>query len=436
MVGGWVRDRLLGVPAGDVDLEVHGLSVADLEAALSRLGSVAHIGRAFAVLRIKGIDVDIAWPRDAEPAPVSGEAPALAHAFERASRRRDLTMDSMGWDPLSGALYDPHGGRADLERGVLRATDARRFGDDPVRALRVARFTARFDMRADDELRALCAAQALDSAVESVPGERIFDELRKLLLAPAPPSRAFEFMRAQGLLRFMPELAVLVGVPQDPEWHPEGDVFTHTLLVVDEAASLRRGDASRDLKLMLGALCHDLGKPETTSRDDDGRVRSRGHERLGAARARGFLERLRASGAVVAAVEALVRDHLAPTNFEKGGARDAAYRRLARRLEECGADLELLLDVATADHLGRTTADARARRFAAGEAFRARIDAMQIRERGVAPAVLGRHVLARGIARGPEVGRILRRCLEIQDETGWSDPDRLLDRALGTRGRQ
>ena len=495
VVGGWVRDRLLGVPSKDVDIEVFGLDAERLEALLAGFGSVHAVGRAFGVFRVGGIDVDFSLPRrDSKRGPGHrgfDVTPDPSLGFAQAARRRDLTVNSIGIDPLTGEVLDPHGGRRDLERGVLRATDPERFPEDPLRGLRVAQLTARLEMAPDAELVALC--RALD--LGELSGERVFDELAKLLLRAARPSIGFRFLEDSGQLRFFPELDALRGVPQDPEWHPEGDVWVHTLMVLDAAAALRGGgagpgghdsgpstrppgadaspdpgphgaggtthasdDAARspddatgvdgatspvgdgtrsrnageDLALMLGALCHDLGKPATTERVD-GRIRSYRHDVAGVAPTRALLGRMRAPGALVDRVAALVEHHLAPALFVKNAATAKGYRRLARKLERAGVGIELLVRVARADHLGRTTADALAGRFEAGDAFLAGARSHSVEYAAPRDAVLGRHLVARGMKPGPGFAPILERCREIQDETGWTDPERILDRALAGR---
>ena len=216
VVGGWVRDRLRGDTdaGGDLDLEVYGLDAAACEQLLSHYGRVRRIGRSFPILRASGIDADVSLPRR-ESARGSLDAAEPALDFADAARRRDLTVNSIGWDPLADELLDPLGGAADLEAGVLRASDAARFGDDPLRGLRVATFRAALDLEPDAALRDLCAA--LDLA--ALPAERVFHELSKLLFTKHP-SRGLAFLRETGLLRFLPALAATVDVPQDPVWHP------------------------------------------------------------------------------------------------------------------------------------------------------------------------------------------------------------------------
>ena len=497
VVGGWVRDHLLGIDSKDVDIEVSGLSVERLEAVLARLGSIIEVGRAFGVFRVAGLDVDFSLPRrDSKRGPGHrgfDVVPDPSLEFAEAARRRDLTVNSIGIDPITGEVLDPHGGCTDLERGVLRATDPAHFPEDPLRGLRVAQLAARLEMEPDCALVALC--RTLD--LSELSGERIFEEFRKLLLRAARPSLGFKVLEATGQLRFFPELDALRGVEQDQEWHPEGDVWVHTLMVLDAAASLRggceRGDdgpeadeadeageadeadgrrgtcasherrvglavdapsprsvgeedePSRDLRpqaaaldsrgggddlaLMLAALCHDLGKPATTERID-GRIRSHRHDVAGVAPTRALLGRMHAPSALTDKVAALVEHHLAPALFIGNGATAKAYRRLARKLARSGASIDLLVRVARADHLGRTTEDAIAGRFDAGDAFLAAARDHCIDRQAPRDVVLGRHLIERGLRPGPEFTPILERCRDVQDETGWTDPQPILDRVL------
>lgn len=431
VVGGWVRDRLRGTRSKDVDIEVFGLEVERIEAVLAQFGKVLEIGRAFGVFRVAGLDVDFSLPRrDSKRGPGHrgfDVVPDPSLDFTEAARRRDLTVNSIGLDPLTGEVLDPHGGCGDLERRVLRATDPEHFCEDPLRGLRVVQLAARLEMEPDDVLVALC--RTLD--LSELSGERIFEEFRKLLLRAARPSLGFRVLEATGQLRFFPELDALRGVEQDPEWHPEGDVWVHTLMVVDAAASLRAGHETGgdDLALMLAALCHDLGKPGTTERID-GRVRSYRHDVAGVAPARALLGRMRAPPALTDGVAALVEHHLAPALFIRSGATGKAYRRLARKLARAGTSIELLVRVARADHLGRTTEDAIAGRFEAGDAFLAASRDHAIDRAAPRDVVLGRHLIERGFSPGPDFAPVLERCRDVQDETGWTDPQRILDQVL------
>ncbi len=429
IVGGYVRDRMLGLDeTGDPDLEVFGLDIRRLERALRPLGRPHRVGRAFPVLRIGALHLEIALPRRESKTGLGHlgfEAIADPRlSFPEAARRRDLTLNAMGLDPLTGELLDPFRGAADLEAGVMRATDAARFPEDPLRGLRVAAFAARFGFVADRELIRLCAGLDLSELSQ----ERILDELLKILHAPTP-SAGFRFLAHTGLLRFLPEVAALAGTPQDPEHHPEGDVFEHTLQVLDQAARRPMPPEERTA-FLFAALCHDFGKPATTRARETGRITSWGHDAEGAKVARGFLERLRAPRAVTDVVEVLTRRHLAPALFPRQGAKPAAYRRLARELAAAGTTLETLLQLSTADRLGRGTAIARAGRFPEGETFRRRAEEAGVLRSEAPDAVQGRHLVARNVPPGPEIGRLLEKSREIQDRTGETDPERILDQVM------
>lgn len=414
IVGGYVRDRLLGRESKDVDVEVYDLDLEALEGVLAAFGPVTTIGRAFGVLRVKGLDVDFSLPRRDSKIGAGHKGfevtadPGLD--FSEASRRRDLTINAIGLDPLTEEILDPLGGREDLQAGVLRAADAAHFAEDPLRAVRVAQFAARFSMQPDAELEALCAELDLSE----LSAERVYDELRKLLLKGERPSLGFEFLRRTGLLRFFPELQALVDVPQDAEWHPEGDVWIHSMMVIDEAAQ-QRDDAGEDaLAFMLGALCHDLGKPETTVHVD-GRVRSPGHDKRGIPHTEKFLGRFKTPNELVTRVCALVEHHLAPAHFVKHGATAKGYRRLARKLQAAGVTMELLWRVARADHFGRTTPEAVARKFPSGDIFLEKAAELLVDQRGPDAFVARVPVLDHCAAHGDTADEAVREVVDAAE---------------------
>lgn len=428
VVGGTVRDAWLGydLTSVDYDIEVYGLDASALRAQLEQHGRVDAVGQAFTVFKLSGLEgidqaVDVSIPRsDSKIGPghrgiaVVGD-PELS--IEAASRRRDFTMNALLYDPRAHAILDPFGGCADLEARCLRAVDPKTFGEDPLRALRAVQFAARFEFDVDVDTARLCASMPL----EELPAERIFGEIEKLLMQSRRPSIGLALMAEWGMLpRLAPELIPLADTPQDPEWHPEGDVWTHTLMVVDEAARLRDDlEHPRALTVMLGALCHDLGKPPTTE-FIDGRVRSRGHEEAGIAPTLALLDRWNVHSLlgydVRAQVVALVADHLKPGQlyYDKERVGDGAIRRLARR-----CDAELLYRVSRADCLGRGGD------FApdAMEWFRRRVQELGATSKGPEPLIGGRDILAMGVAAGPRVGEILHAIYERQLDGGLSTPE-------------
>ncbi len=428
LVGGYVRDSLLGLHPKDIDIEVFGLSLDRLIAVLREFGQVDAVGRSFGVLKIRDLDVSVPR-RDSKAGPGHKGflvEPDPSMTFPEAARRRDFTINAMGQDPLTGELLDPFRGQEDLANSFLRRTDPESFDEDPLRFLRAAQFLARFELTPEPDL--LNAARASRHTLLELPKERVFEELVKLLLKGRRPSLGLAYLRQTGLDEVLfPEISALAGCPQDPEWHPEGDVFVHTCLALDVAAGLRSGQRDADLVLMLGVLCHDLGKPPTTA-FEDGRWRSRSHEQAGLVPTRLLLERLKAPVATLEAVLALVADHLAPAHFAKSRPGPKAYRRLARKLGDGGTNMEMLHRVAMADHFGRTTKDALAREFPAGADFLAAARAVAVEKAPEPDVVMGRHLIARGLKPGPAFSSILDRCREIQYETGLTDPDAILAR--------
>ncbi len=417
LVGGAVRDALLGLPHKDLDVEVFGLALAPLKEALRSLGRVDAVGEAFTVFKVSGLEgaegaVDVSLPRrDSKAGPghrgiaVAGD-PDLG--VEEAARRRDFTINAVMFDPFAGAMIDPFGGQRDLAERVLRAVDPATLGEDPLRALRAVQLAARFELQVEPRTAALCAAMPL----AELPRERIFGEIEKLLLRSRRPSIGLGLLREWGLLPAVaPELVPLLTTPQDPEWHPEGDVWTHTLMAVDQAVALADGlDGPRALAVMLGTLCHDLGKPGTTEMRE-GRLRSYGHEEAGLPPTIALLDRWnvhRLHGYDVRAqVLGLVGNHLKPGQLydDRERVSDGAIRRLAGKCEP-----DLLYRVARADCLGRTGDFPPV----AMEWFLERVRQLEVAERPPEPVLKGRHVVALGVPPGPEVGRIVRAVYERQ----------------------
>jgi tRNA nucleotidyltransferase (CCA-adding enzyme) len=410
IVGGWCRDRLLGRGSKDIDLEVFGLPAERLRALLERFDTVHTVGEAFTVYKVGPIDV--ALPRRESKIArghrgfeVRGD-PAMS--FEDAARRRDFTINAIGFDPVTDQWLDPFGGRADLDRRLLRAVDRGTFGDDSLRVLRAVQFAARFELAVDALTAALCRAIPLDD----LPAERLWGEIEKLLLHARRPSIGFGV--ALDLLvvdRLFPELGALVGCEQEPDWHPEGDVWVHTLLVIDNAVGQSGDlDRARKITIMLGAVCHDFGKPATTA-FLDGRIRSFNHEEAGVEPALRFLDRLNVHTIdgfpVRTQVVGLTAHHLKPGMWHKTRDQvgDGAFRRLAQKV-----DLELLARLARADCMGRTG------QFdcAAMDWFVTRARALGVEHRPPGPLLLGRHLLALGVEPGPRVGDVLKRVYERQ----------------------
>jgi tRNA nucleotidyltransferase (CCA-adding enzyme) len=336
--------------------------------------------------------------------------------FKEAARRRDLTINSIAMDPFTGEIIDPFDGKGDCENKILRATDSEKFLEDPLRALRVAQFISRFDMKPDETLNLLCTQADLSE----LPGERIFEEFRKLLLGNFP-AKGLQALKDWGLLKFFPELQAMVNCPQESEWHPEGDGFTHSLLSIQRAREM-----TDDFVLLMAVLCHDLGKPLCTD-FIEGRLRSRKHEEAGEAPTRSFLNRLRAPNDMIEKIVKLVIKHLTPHHFSKQkDIGPSAFRRLAREMGEVGLTLQDIELVARSDHFGRTTPDAIARKFPAGDLFLEKARELNVEVKSDPDVVMGRHLIELGMNPSPEFGKILKECRKTQDERGFKDPKEIL----------
>ena len=414
VVGGWVRDRLLDHEpdrSKDLDMEVFGIPAADLQGLLAPFGEVAPIGQSFPVYKIGAIDIGL--PRRESKAGrghkgfvVEGD-PAMS--LEDAARRRDFTVNAISWDPLTGEYVDPFHGRDDLERKILRVVDPQTFADDSLRVLRAVQFAARFELTLDGNTKDLCRSIRLDD----IPPERLWTEIEKLLLRASRPSIGFALMRELDVIdQLFPELKALIGCEQEPEWHPEGDVWVHTLMVIDQARTriddLDRADA---ITVMLAAVTHDFGKPKTTALID-GRIRSLNHEEEGVEPAATFLDRLNIHSMdgkdVRRQVLGLTAHHLKPGMLHKvrHELTDGAFRRLSQKV-----DLELLARVAKSDCLGRTPGEFDC---SAMDWFLEKARDLGVDRSPPKPLLLGRHLLELGMRPGPEMGALLKQIYERQ----------------------
>ncbi len=429
-VGGMVRDHVWGLDPKDFDIEVSGLQANQLKEVLSQFGEVDAVGKQFGVYKLHHMNADFSLPRLENKVGTGHKdfdvLPVIDLSLDERCRRRDLTMNAMEMDPFTLKLDDPFNGQEDMKAKRLRATDPKKFVEDDLRAVRVAQFVSRFpEMVPDAELVQLCSQADLSH----LPGDRIWEEFKKMLLKGSRPDLGLEHLEKSGLLKFFPELAATVGCEQHPVFHAEGDVFTHTKMVLKVASTLKTGDTEDDLVLMFAALCHDLGKPPTTVYSHEKkRLVSNGHDDAGVKPAEEFLKRLNAPLWVVKAVGVLVREHLKPFMLIKEKAGRKAYVKLTRRMD--GVSLNLLANVAIADSEGRICYD---------EKHQTREDIRQFLENAAEAVgeenfdkvpedvVKGRHLLDKGMAPGPMIGQILQECRAYQDETGERDPSKILD---------
>jgi len=418
VVGGWVRDRLLGLASTNVDIEVFGVPAEALRVLLEPFGRVEAVGASFQVFKVA--DVDVSLPRrDSKSGrghrgfAVTGD-PSMS--IEEAARRRDFTINAISWDPLTDEYLDPFRGRDDLSRRLLRMVDPSTFPEDSLRVLRAVQLAARFSLSIDPQTRDLCRTIPLDD----LPAERVWGEIEKLLMQAERPSIGLALaLELQVIEKLFPELFALVGCVQEPEWHPEGDVWVHTLQVVDQART-RIADLPRPqaITVMVGALAHDLGKPATTA-FIDGRIRSIDHEEQGVAPATAFLDRLNIYTIdgydVRHQVLGMTAQHLKPGMWFKvrDEVGDGAFRRLAQKV-----DLELLARLAKSDCLGR---DPGTFNCQAMDWFLDRARTLGVEHRPPGPILLGRHLIELGVRPGPAMGDILKAVYEQQLDGKVSD---------------
>jgi len=419
VVGGAARDMLVGqmrgkpISAKDVDIEVFGMEPGAIRALLESRHSVDATGASFEVLKahVKGTKhpLDVSVPRR-EKAIGEGHRDFEVSAdptmsFAEAARRRDFTIGAMGFDPLTGELLDPYGGAADLAAGVLRhVSDA--FDEDPLRALRAARFAARFGLEVHPETVEKC--RGLRAQGELLPVERRWGEIEATMSQAPTPGRALHVLDEIEWIDMFGPLADLRGVEQDPHWHPEGDVFTHTAHVLDYwAEHLKTGDEEIDMIVSTAAMCHDLGKPGT-SVVKDGRITSYNHEAAGVVPTKELLEGL-GQVALAKKVVPLVENHLAPIQLFEAGASDKAVRRLSTKVD----DLSLLAAVCEADQGGRPPLDpARAREATAWLMERA--SALGVDQGPPKALARGDHLIEMGLKPGPEFKELLGQAWEAQ----------------------
>ena len=406
LVGGCVRDALRGVPAHDFDVEIYGIAPDALLSLLSSRWTLNQVGASFGVVKLSHHDIDIALPRRENLIGRGHRDFAIAAdpqmPVREAAARRDFTINAILLDPLTGEVVDPWGGRADLERGILRHVSDH-FSEDPLRVMRAMQFLARFPLTPAPETVALCATMPQDA----LPFERLAAEWEKLLLQGEKPSRGLAFLRACGWIHGYPELEAMIGCPQNPAFHPEGDVWRHTCLALDAAVALRRENREDNLLLTLAALTHDVGKPLTTRTGPRGTLVSYGHEVEGLPLVERFVSRLWNQPKLVQQVVRLVRAHMRPVRMVLDACGPKAYRRLSLEVVR----LDLLADLVECD-IRATLAPPE--RLDLVKRFREKTAKLSIAASPPEPLVLGRDLIARGMAPGPAFKPILDACFDAQ----------------------
>jgi len=410
LIGGAVIDSLMNRPIKDWDVEVHGLSVNQITDILKELNLPCNmVGQSFGVIKtlINGVDIDLSVPRTENRVGVGHKGfnvelnPNLTP--KEAARRRDLTINAMYKDLYTSELIDPFNGLDDLNKGIIRATNPDTFIEDPLRVLRIMQLLPRKGKVVDPHTLELC--RGMVGEFKHLPKERIFEEWYKLLMMSDKPSLGLTFLKDSGWIIHFPELMNLIGCPQNPLWHPEGSVWNHTLMVLDNAAKLRHM-VPEELRLayMFGALLHDIGKPSTTLAD----LTAHGHDEAGVPLTLTFMKRITNDKGLLDLVPKIVKYHMRPGQLHRSEAKLSAWKRL-----HCKLRLDLLGYISKADSAGRPNRDVLNDNH---EPSKICFDLHESLGVEIEPLVKGRDLIALGMEPGPHFGTILRGCMEMQLE--------------------
>ena len=428
MVGGFVRDYLLNNQCFDVDIEVYGISSELLFKELSKKFNVLQVGKNFPVFKVvvelnnikQTFDVAIARTENKQGIGHKGfivkENSFLS--FKQVAHRRDFSVNAMGIDVSNNLLLDPYFGENDLQNKILKHVSPA-FSEDPLRVLRAAQFCARFNFSLDQETLRLC--KSLRDELFTLSSERIFEEFKKILFAKTP-SIGLKILYNTDALILFPELFSLMGCPQEPQWHPEGDVWIHTLMVIDEARKLiNEEDISYDEKLiiMMAALCHDFGKPLTTI-IKDGCIKSPAHENAGELPTKSFLTKVGFPKKYYEDVVSLVKEHLKPYQLykERDKISTSAIKRLATRVK-----ISHLLLVSKADFLGRTTKEALLGIDPSYVWLKEEAKKLEISDSEPKAILQGRDLISMGYLPGPLFTKILKAAFNAQLENEFDNED-------------
>jgi len=389
-VGGCVRDKILGIENKDIDIEVHAVDAKTLEAILDSIGERIQFGKSFGVYNIKGYPIDIAMPRKEE---CTGRKhtdfkidvdPFLG--TEKAANRRDFTINALMEDILTGEIVDHFGGVGDIKNKIIRHVNDASFAEDPLRVLRGAQFASRFEFEISEDTILLCSKMDLTT----VSSERVFDELKKALLKSEKPSLFFDdLLKMNQLSSWFPEVEALIGVEQSERHHKEGDVYNHTMMVLDSAAGFR-DKVKNPLWFMLAALVHDFGKAVTTEKIN-GVIHAYRHEEAGVELAEAFLRRLTKEKQLIKYVLNMLKYHMKPNVLAK----DNSSVKSTNRMFDESAEPVALIYLAVADGLGKISEE----KYISADGFL--LDRLQIYNEYMSrPFVGGSDLISEGIRPG------------------------------------
>lgn len=349
-VGGFVRDKFMKHENKDIDIEVHGISADVLEEILDSIGKRIEIGESFGIYGIKGCCLDIALPRKEH---LCGKGhrdfnidvdPFIG--TEKAALRRDFTINALMENIITGEVIDHFGGISDINDKIIRHVSDKTFWEDPLRVLRAAQFAARFEFDIADETLLLCRNIDLSTLSK----ERIEAELVKAFLKAERPSIFFESLRKMDQLgTWFPEVEMLIGVPQNSKYHMEGDVWNHTMMVIDEAAKYR-DRSTYPYGFMMTALVHDFGKAICTEKKN-GVYHAYEHETKGLTIVKRFLKRITNEKKLIHYVMNMTELHMKPNVLANA---EASVKSTNKMFDSSVSPIDLIY-ISQSDDKGRKT---------------------------------------------------------------------------------
>ena len=424
LVGGCVRDYFLNKEIKDFDIEIFDFdSLELLEISLKKFGNVKLVGKSFGVLTLKveGYDFDFALPRIEKKVGNSHtDFEVITNSnlsFEEAAIRRDFTINAIGYDYFKDEFIDPFNGIDDLKNRIIRHINDKTFIEDSLRVYRAIQFAARFEFNLDENTKELCKKIVLSDELSYLPKERVYEEFKKLYLKSSKPSVGFELLRELGLLKYFKELEALINCEQEPEYHPEGDVWIHTLMCLDELAKILEKEKIEDeykkLYLFYAVLCHDFGKPFCT-KEINGKITSYKHESLGIEPTISFLEKLTNEKKFIEIVCSLVKNHLIPFQLYLSHSSEKAVKRLSLKV-----NIEDLCLVCLADCLGRDIED-KCKCYDAINWLNEKAKELEIHNEPIKQLVLGRDLIALGYKPSKEFKEILEFAFDLQIDENLS----------------
>ncbi|MGD9624181.1 MAG: CCA tRNA nucleotidyltransferase [Arcobacter sp.] len=424
LVGGCVRDYFLNKEIKDFDIEIFDFdSLELLEISLKKFGNVKLVGKSFGVLTLKveGYDFDFALPRIEKKVGNSHtDFEVITNSnlsFEEAAIRRDFTINAIGYDYFKDEFIDPFNGIDDLKNRTLKHINEKTFVEDSLRVYRAIQFAARFEFNLDENTKELCKKIVLSDELLYLPKERVYEEFKKLFLKSSKPSVGFELLRELGVLKYFPELQALINCEQEPEYHPEGDVWIHTLMCLDELAKILEKEKIEDeykkLYLFYAVLCHDFGKPFCT-KEINGKITSYKHESLGIEPTISFLEKLSNEKKFIEIVCSLVKNHLIPFQLYLSHSSEKAVKRLSLKV-----NIEDLCLVCLADCLGRDIED-KCKCYEAINWILQKAKELEIHNEPIKQLVLGRDLIALGYKPSKEFKEILEFAFDLQIDENLS----------------